>query len=122
MPLAEPGLVDRQERFTRYVGLLIDYAYSRGWTLTFADAYRDPAYHPLAKLGSGALSCHANRLAVDLNLRLKPGDPHLVTEAHSAWTALGTYWKSLDPLCAWGGDFPGLVDLNHFSITYAGVK
>jgi D-alanyl-D-alanine carboxypeptidase-like protein len=114
------SLLQRQERFTEYVAHLINVAYSRGWTLTFSDTYRDPAYHPLAKLKSGALSCHAVRLAVDFNLRLNAGDKDVVTGEHSAWATLGAFWKSLDPLCRWGGDFPG--DSNHFSLTYNGVS
>jgi hypothetical protein len=33
----------------------------------------------------------------------------------------GEYWKSLSPLCAWGGDFQK-ADGNHFSRSFGGKK
>lgn len=62
-------------------------------------------------------SLHYLGLANDLVLYVN-GDYQTLTEAYKF---LGDYWKSLDPDCAWGGDFEA-GDGNHFSIIYQGKK
>lgn len=112
-------LGQQQRAFTRLVGLLIAYAYANGYELTFGDAYRDPRLAQLnAEQGKGiANSLHSQRLAVDFNL-FKNGVWLQKTED---FALLGAYWKTLDPLCCWGGDFKK-QDGNHFSMTYGGIK
>lgn len=113
-------LGQKQRHFTRLVGLLIEYAYQQGYELTFGDAYRDPRVH--GKVGekksySSAGSVHKERLAVDFNL-FKEGLFLTTTEAHKP---LGEFWKSLDPMCCWGGDFKS-PDGNHYSFEHGGRK
>ena len=98
--------VDNQDVFLGYVALLIRHARSQGYQITLGDGYRDPrAIFPY----SSPNSYHAKRLAIDFNLFLD-GKQLKKTED---FEFLGRFWKSLDPYCTWGGDFPS--DGNHFS-------
>lgn len=111
-------LGQKQRLFTKLVAQLIQYAYAQGYELTLGDAYRDPRVHGdvgVKKSYSSANSVHKQRLAIDLNL-FKGGVYQTSTEAHKP---LGEYWKSLHPLCRWGGDF-NTPDGNHYSMTHEG--
>ena len=94
------ALNPKQFKFTHFIALLILYAYSKGYTLTFGDAY--------AKTGHINNSFHYKRLAVDFNL-FKDWVYLTETEDHRF---LGEFWESLDLGCTWGGHFN---DGNHFS-------
>jgi hypothetical protein len=113
-------LGQKQRLFTLLTSKLIQYAYEQGYELTYGDAYRDPALAKLnAAKGTGiANSLHTQRLAVDFNL-FKDGVYLTRSEDHAP---LGKYWKSLHPLCRWGGDFRPNPDGNHYSIEHNGVK
>lgn len=109
-------LGQKQRRFTRLVGLLIEYAYQEGYELTFGDAYRDPRAHGAVgekKSYSSAGSLHKERLAVDFNL-FKDGQYLTRSEDYAP---LGEYWESLGG--SWGGRFD---DGNHFSLEHGGRK
>ena len=118
-------LGQHQRLFTQLVGQLIAFAYSNGYELTFGDAYRDPRLAALnAQQGKGiAKSLHSQRLAIDFNLF----DAGLYMPKSESYKPLGEYWKTLHPLCCWGGDFKDrngnpVPDGNHFSLTWGGVK
>jgi hypothetical protein len=113
-------LGQKQRRFVRLTGKLIEYAYANGFELTFGDAYRSPEQAAAnAKAGKGvAASLHTQRLAIDLNL-FKDGEYLDKSDAHAP---LGVYWKSLAPDCRWGGDFKPRPDGNHYSIEFGGRK
>ena len=100
-------LLDTQFRFTSMVADLIRFAYSRGFTLSFGDAFRDGR----CKYGHPN-SLHRLRLAVDFNL-FRDGKWMKDTEAHRE---LGEYWESIGG--SWGGRFG---DGNHYSIQYKGL-
>ena len=108
-------LGQKQRRFTRLVGLLIEYAYAHGYELSFGEAWRTPEQAALnAKTGKGiANSLHIDRLAVDFNL-FRNGKWLSASEDHKP---LGEYWESLAPDCVWGGRFG---DGNHYSIRHNG--
>lgn len=113
-------LGEQQRLFTHLVARLILWSYENGMQLTLGEAYRTPEQAALnAKAGKGiAASLHGQRLAIDMNLIIDG-----VYQAKSeAYKPLGDYWKSLHPLCCWGGDFASLPDGNHFSMTYGGIK
>jgi len=112
-------LGERQRRFLPLVAKLIDFAYAQGFELTAGELYRTPEQAALnAKKGSGiGNSLHTQRLAVDLQL-FKDG---VYLTAPDAYKFLGDFWKTLDPDCAFGGDFKS-VDADHFSLSYGGVK
>ena len=108
-------LGQKQRRFTRLIGLLIEYAYAHGFELSFGEAWRTPEQAALnAKTGKGiANSLHIDRLAVDFNL-FRNGKWLSASEDHKP---LGEYWESLAPDCVWGGRFG---DGNHYSIRHNG--
>lgn len=112
-------LSEKQKKFTLLIARLILWSYSKGYELTFGEAYRTPEQAALnAKSGKGiSNSLHIQRLAVDMNLFVK-GE---YKSNSSDYKPLGDYWKTLDPECCWGGDF-SKPDGNHFSITFNGVK
>ena len=123
-------LGQKQRRFTQAVGLLIAYAYARGYELTLGDAHRDKrAYGPFGsntttKGGEAAYghrhSLHKVRLAIDFNLFID-GEYMEMTSDHEP---LGEYWEKVIaarvglPLC-WGGRFN---DGNHYSCEHEGMK
>lgn len=103
-----------------YTGKLIQYARMLGYELTWGQTVRTEAEAKAnAVKGSGIKSSlHRIGLAVDLNL-FKDGRYLTNSEDHAP---LGAYWKTLHPLCRWGGDFKPKPDGNHYSIEYQGVK
>lgn len=113
-------LLQLQQLFASLVPRLIDHAIAQGMAVTLGDAYRTPQQAAAnAANGAGiAHSLHCDRLAIDLNLFR--GDGYLSDS--ESYRELGQYWKSLNPLCCWGGDFKSRPDGNHFSIGYGGRK
>lgn len=112
-------LGEKQRRFAELVGRLIQWCYSNGFELTFAEAYRTPEQAALnATTGAGiSNSLHTKRLAVDLMLFVEG----VWQTGPEAYRPLGDYWKSLDPLCRWGGDFKS-KDAVHFSMEHEGIQ
>lgn len=111
-------LGQKQRRFTRMIGQLIEYAYQNGYEFSFGDAYRDPRVHGQVgqRVGySSANSLHKERLAVDFNL-FKDGRFLTRTEDHRQ---LGEYWESIGG--TWGGRFTS-PDGNHYSLEHGGRK
>jgi len=96
------SLSSKQMEFTKKVGLLINYATSIGYGLTFGDAF--------ATTGHCKKSFHYRRLAVDFNLFV---DGKYMTKT-SDYEPLGLFWESLGSSCSWGGRFKN-PDGNHFS-------
>ena len=111
-------LRQKQSRFVRLMGLLIEYAYAHGFELTSGELWRTPEQ---AKLNAGrglgiANSLHTERLAVDFNV-FRNGK---WLQSADEIRLLGEYWESLAPDCAWGGRFTRPVDPGHFSIRHGG--
>ena len=105
-------LNDKQIKFARLVPRLIDKAFELGYGVTLGDAYRDPR----CPYGS-EVSLHRERLAIDLNLYARVGNVWKYLTSTEDHKALGLFWESLDPDCAWGGHFS---DGNHYSIKHTG--
>lgn len=104
---------------------LVPFALSKGYQLTWGQTTRTEAEAAAnAAAGSGiARSLHIDRLAIDLNL-FKDGWWLKDSQHHAD---LGAYWKTLHPLCRWGGDFKDAQgkpkpDGNHYSLEYQGRK
>lgn len=106
----------KQRLFSKLIAELILWAYEQGYEISVGDFYRDPRAHgPMGKkVGYSARnSNHKRRLAADLNLFID-GQYMTSTEDHRA---LGEKWKSMHPLCRWGGDFKR-ADGNHYSLEH----
>lgn len=114
-------LLQKQQTFAQNVAKLIEWTYSQGYKLTFAEAFRTPEQAEWnAQKGVGIRdSLHCYRLAVDLNL-FKDGK--WLTETHD-FKPLGAFWETLstpEAKCTWGGSWGS--DGNHFSIEDHGKK
>lgn len=118
-------LWEKQVLFARLEAELRLWALASGYQVTLGEAYRPPetaaAY---ARDGRGiANSLHIKRLAVDWCVFI---NGEYVTRSE-ALAPIGEKWKSMHPLCRWGGDFRDAAgnlkpDGNHFSIEHDGVK
>lgn len=113
-------LSELQMIFARLVGSFIHAVYTKGYTMTFGEAYRTPEQAALnAKSGKGIKnSLHCDRLALDFNL-FKNGVYLTKTEDYKE---VGEEWESYSVPgieCCWGGRFK---DGNHISISYTGRK
>lgn len=95
-------LRNEQSEFVKAVGMLIIYAYSIGYELTFGDTYPGKFKHK-------ENSFHSKGLAIDLNA-FKDG---IYLTEWKDYLALGVYWKQLGG--TWGGFFSNVKDANHFS-------
>ena len=112
-------LGEKQERFSRSLWRLLQYAEDQGIGVRMGECYRSKAEAKrLAVMGRGIVnSNHTRRLAVDLYLSvagkvLWDGWPYEM---------LGDFWKSMGDDYRWGGDFKNRRDVYHFSIKHRGV-
>jgi hypothetical protein len=115
-------LHQRQVLHVELTSELIAWAQTQGYKLTWGETYRTPA-QAAANAASGAgivHSLHIMRLAVDFQAFDAQGK-YLADDSTGVYSAMGKYWKTLDPLCCWGGDFHS-VDLDHFSVQFQGIK
>lgn len=110
-------LGQKQRLFAKLLPRLIDYIYGAGYEVSFGEAWRHPEWaKEMARRKLGTTnSLHIERLAIDLNL-FRDGHYLTRTEHHAEF---GAFWKSLHPLCRWGGDF-SRPDGNHYSIAHGG--
>jgi len=145
-------LREKQSLFMKLYGQLIAWAYANGYELTAGELKRSDEQAHINALGSQGRekvaqaitpisselalalrnngnnngivgSLHELGLAADINL-FKDG-MYLTTSDHHK--PLGEHWKSLHPLCSWGGDFKdkkgnSKPDGNHYSIEHGGIK
>ena len=112
-------LSEQQHIFTANIGLLITWAFSKDYKLTFGEARRTELQAKAnAAKGIGiSNSLHRISLAVDLNLFIDG----VYMQDTPAYKPLGVFWKRLHPDNRWGGDF-AKADGNHFSMTRDGVS
>ncbi len=114
-------LVQKQQRFSSLLSLLIIHARSLGYELTLGEVWRSPEMARLNAskgIGSGT-SLHCSRLAVDLNL-FRNGQLLVRTVDY---LPLGEWWEKQSEFpdfeCAWGGRFS---DGNHFSFAHNNMR
>lgn len=116
-------LVEKQILFAWLLGKLLTFVENAGLAVTTGECYRTPQQAQWnAAHGKGiAKSLHILRLAIDLQCFRKIDKKWrwLKTGAEEEYRRLGAYWKSLHPLCAWGGDFTP-PDPGHFSVRHDG--
>lgn len=110
-------LSEKRILFTRLLAELILWAERSGYDLALDQVKRTEAEAAAnAAKGSGIRnSLHLLGLAADMNLYIN-GVYQTTTEAHKA---IGAKWKTMHPLCRWGGDWG---DGNHYSLEHNGVK
>ena len=112
-------LGDKQRLFVKLQGIFIPWCYANGYELTDGEALRDKRIAELnAASGAGiSNSLHLISLARDWHLFIAG----IYQTASEAYKPLGDHWKTLHPLCRWGGDF-SKPDGNHFSLEHEGVR
>lgn len=113
--------------FTLLISQLVIYVNDTlpGYALAFDQVKRDPATATAnAAAGIGiANSLHLDGLAADILLYID-GVYTAHTEAHRV---IGEHWKTMHPLCRWGGDFRNSEgkprpDGDHYSTERGGIK
>lgn len=99
-------LGDKRREFTRCLGMLLEYVRTdlsrAGYECYLGDV--------TTRNGHCDGSYHYQGLAADIHL-FRDKVYLRNTEDH---TILGRYWKELNPMCTWGGDFKK-PDGNHYS-------
>ncbi len=119
-------LGDKQARFTVCINLLSLWAHSTpqadGTPRRIRDgyAYRNVACNDAVR--GNPRSLHTSRLARDLILDFDIKGKWTYQRTTKAYAELGAYWKALNPLARWGGDFSRSPDGNHFSFEHGGIK
>lgn len=113
-------LGEKQELFMECLAAHLPWLVANGYKIRGGELQRPVAEAALnAKQGDGiAHSLHTLKLAIDLNL-FRNGVMLTDTAGHAA---SGAHWKSLHPLCRWGGDFTTRPDGNHYSVEHNGVR
>lgn len=113
-------LLEKQWLFVELLAKLTVWTYANGYKLTEGESFRteEQAMWNAQRAGTGIVnSLHRKRLAKDYNLFING----VYQTSSEMYKPLGEYWKTLHPLCRWGGDF-SRPDGNHFSIEHEGVK
>lgn len=114
-------LGEKQRLFAKLLGQFLIWIYEQpGFEVSGGEWERSQAQAD-ANAASGAgisNSLHLKRLAVDLNFFING----VYQDQTEAYRPLGEHWKTLDPLCRWGGDFQTRPDGNHFSLEHEGVR
>jgi hypothetical protein len=112
-------LGEKQRLFARLFGELLVWLYANGYECSIDEVLRTQAQAAAnAAAGAGILhSLHLLHLAGDLNI-FKDG---VFLRTVEEIRPVGEHWKTLDPLCRWGGDF-SRPDADHFSLEHEGVK
>ena len=110
--MPEKTLSQEQREFTYMIAKFIEWAYSKGYELTFGHAWRDAETQArMVRLGLSKTlqSKHCDRLAVDFNLFIEGK----YTDNPDDYLPLGKYWtETLGG--GWGGDFKNFKDAGHF--------
>lgn len=113
-------LADKQMLFMKLLGEFLVWIYQQpSMAVTGGQLERsEETARIYAMMGKGiANTLHTKRLAIDLNLFIAG----VYMTSSDAYKPLGQKWKSMHPLCRWGGDF-SKPDGNHFSLEHEGVR
>lgn len=108
------SLSKHQQIFAEHVMKLLFFIFSNGFKVTFGEVQRTHEQQKIYFENKKTLtmdSMHLKKLAIDLNFFDKDNN---LTYEKKELEFIATYWKSLDPLNRWGGDFKRLSDTPHF--------
>jgi hypothetical protein len=83
---------------------------------TLAHSVHAESGHRFSPIGVGK-SVHLSGLAVDLYVIVL----RKISNEEAPYANLARYWKTLDPIARWGGDFKS-KDLGHYSFEWEGRK
>jgi hypothetical protein len=113
------SLSAQQRLFSKLLGAFLVWIDAHGYEVVGGDWHRTQAQADANEAaGSGIThSLHTISLACDLMLFI---DGIYQTET-PPYKPLGDYWKTLHPLCRWGGDF-SKPDGDHFSMEWDGIR
>lgn len=113
-------LIEHQRKFASDDHLLKGYILGMGYFLRQGEGYRPKILAKIyAEQGIGIEnSLHEDRCAEDLII--DDPDGNYITDS-AKLKIFGDYWKKLDPLNRWGGDFE-IPDGNHFSRSIDGKR
>lgn len=118
-------LADKRKTFTLNLAHLVLWIKARGQDAMLEQVKRTEAEAAAnAAAGSGiSNSLHTLGLAADVSLFIFG----VYQTGSQAYAEAGAFWKSLNPLNRWGGDFHDAAgkpkpDGNHFSMEHNGVK
>jgi hypothetical protein len=108
-----PNLNRAQFIFAKNLSKLIDYIFETGYQCSIGEVLRTREQAMIyVKQGIGIKdSLHCYKLAADINL-FRFND--YITDPES-YRKFGEFWKKLNPLNRWGGDFEK-VDATHFEM------
>ena len=113
-------LGEHQRLFMRLLGEFLVWIYQQPYFEVAGGELERSKAQAEANAASGAgisNSLHLLKLAIDLALFISG----IYQTDSEAYRPLGEKWKSMHPLCRWGGDF-SKPDGNHFSIEFQGRK
>lgn len=108
---------EHQATFLRQIALLVIWADEMGYRVRAGQFHRsDEEQLRLRREGRSHTdrSRHQDRLAADLILDLWDGEHWVYQTDSPAYKPLGDFWKSLNSLNVWGGDWTSFPDGNHF--------
>jgi hypothetical protein len=115
-------LLTKQIVFTQGLAKLLVWIYNQpGYSCVVKEVVRTKAQAVVNALsGKGIVnSLHLDGLAADIAIfRIENGTAIYLTDSKE-YKFAGEYWKSLNPLFKWGGDF-SKPDGNHFSMAHGG--
>ena len=123
-------LGDKRRLFTLLFSQLVIWAYENDYELAFGEIIRTKAQAEANAISNTGISnsLHLLGIAGDALLYLDSSielDEDIYQTDSEAYRPLGDKWKSMHPLCRWGGDFKdkegnAKPDGNHFSLEHEG--
>lgn len=119
--LSNPAtLAQAQRLFAQILGQFLVELYRQNYEVSVGEAWRSDTEAQLqAQKGAGITnSLHRIRLAIDLNVFAD----NVWLQTVADLEPVGAIWKSMHPLCCWGGDFSTRPDADHYSLTWQGIK
>ena len=112
-------LNERQRKFAFFFTKLVQWAFANGYEVVIGEVQRTKEQQEIyVKSGRSKTmdSDHIEKCAGKLFLfKMQTSGYGYITDS-AQYKPLGDYWKSLHPMCRWGGDFKSLVDGNHFEM------